>query len=95
VRRNKILIGSILLLAARVAHGQQAEGELRCEKIHKHGMTEKIVTYTASDGKTYALNGYARVRAHSRHWIKASHALSPAQTADLLSRGLKLCDLST
>lgn len=92
MRQNKILIGSILLLAARVAHGQ-AEGDLQCEEIHRHGMTEKIVTYTAPDGKTYALNGYARLRAHSRHWIKASHALSPAQTADLLSRGLKLCDL--
>ncbi|MDF3839127.1 hypothetical protein P3W85_40260 [Cupriavidus basilensis] len=92
--RKQIAIGSLLVLAGSAAHAR-AESGLRCEKVHRHGLTEKVITYTSPDGKTYALNGYARLRARSHHWIRATHALPPEQAADLLSRGLKLCDSLT
>jgi hypothetical protein len=82
---------SLLIIAMGSAHAKDEAGGVRCEKVRRHGFTEEIVTYTSADGNTYALNGYARVRARSRHWINASRALPPQRASDLLKRGLELC----
>lgn len=84
---------AVLVLAAEIAHADSSG--LRCEKVRKHDWTERIITYVAPDGKIYALNGYARMRARSRGWLIASRELPPEQVSSLLQQGLDLCKRET
>ena len=85
-----VAVLSLLIVTIGAAHAKEGSG-VRCEKVRRHDLTEEIITYTSPDGKTFALNGYARARARSRGWINASRALPLQQTSTLLQRGLELC----
>lgn len=93
-RVSQIIGLAAFLWMTGLVHANEATG-VRCERVHRHDLTERVVTYTTPEGKTYALNGYARIRARSRGWLNGSKELPPEQVAVLLRIGLELCKHDT